>query len=41
MRKMRRREEKISMMEEATFRAEMRSDMMEKMKNSMDCGCDM
>jgi hypothetical protein len=41
MRKMMRREEKISMMEEANYRAEMRADMMEKMRNSMDCGCDM
>jgi hypothetical protein len=41
MRKMRRREEKISMMEEATFRAEMRSDMMEKMKEKMGGSCGM
>ena len=32
-RKERMRQEKVSMMEEAYFRAEMRSDMMEKMMN--------
>ena len=41
MRKMLKREEKISMMEEANYRAEMRADMMEKMRNNMSCGCGM
>ena len=40
MRKMR-REEKVSMMEEAMYRAEMRADMMEKMEEKMGGSCDM
>ena len=41
MRKMMRREEKVSMMEEAMYRAEMRADMMEKMEEKMGGSCDM
>lgn len=35
MKKMRRREEKVSMMEDAMYRAEMRADMREKMNEYM------
>ena len=41
MRKMMKREEKISMMEEAMYRAEMRADMMEKMQEKIGGSCDM
>jgi hypothetical protein len=35
MKKMRRREEKVSMMEDAMYRAEMKADMREKMNEYM------
>lgn len=38
MRKMRKREEKVAVMDEAMYRAEMRADMKEMMRGR-DCGC--
>ena len=41
MRKMRKREDKIAVMDEAMYRAEMRADMKEMMRGKMGGSCDM